>query len=60
MTNPRHEPAFPEALEIDLETGRMRSMSKAQMDAEMSAPSDQPRVFKVVATDGIKTKDGAA
>lgn len=54
------EPTFPEALEIDLQTGRMRSMSKQQMDAEMNAPSDQPRVFKVVATDGIKTKDGAA
>ena len=51
---------FPEVLEIDLETGCMRSISKQQLDAEMNAPSDQPRVFKVVATDGLQTKDGAA
>lgn len=51
---------FPEVLDIDLETGQMRSMTAGQLQQEMSAPLDRPRVIKCVLTDGVQTKDGAA
>jgi hypothetical protein len=49
-----------DVLEFDLVTGKMRTRRLEDVQREMNAPSDEPRVFKVVATDGLQTKDGAA
>lgn len=49
-----------DVLDFDLVTGQMRVIPREQYEREMNAPSEAPRVIKVVLTDGISTKDGCA